>query len=61
MIEFFLFAAFLLAAAIYFFPTGVALYRHNAVGTVAVVNIVTGWSLIGWVIALAIALGSRRR
>jgi hypothetical protein len=42
---------------LYLIPTVVAMVRHvpNA-GSVAVINIFLGWSLIGWVVALAMAV-----
>lgn len=44
------------AVAAYFFPTIVAGRRHHHnVGAVAVVNFFLGWTLIGWVVALAMA------
>ena len=42
--------------ALYFVPTIVAVNRDHQVGPVAVINIFLGWSLIGWVVALAIAV-----
>lgn len=43
--------------ALYFIPTIVAYVRHvpNA-GSVAVINVFLGWTLIGWVVALAMAV-----
>lgn len=41
----------------YFVPTLVAFSRHvrNA-GSVAVINVFLGWTVIGWIIALAMAV-----
>lgn len=39
---------------LYFVPTGVAKPRDRAM--VAVVNLFTGWTIIGWVVALAMAV-----
>ena len=50
-------------ALIYFFPTIIAiLRRHNPVG-VFIVNLILGWTLIGWAWALVMACGwnGRRR
>ena len=49
-------AGILLGAAAYFAPTIVAIFvraRHLAV--VIVLNVFLGWSLVGWVVALALA------
>jgi hypothetical protein len=45
----------------YFIPTIVAISRnmHNK-GSVIVVNVFLGWTLIGWVVALAMACGSNK-
>ena len=43
----------------YLAPTIVAMIRHAPnTGSIAVINIALGWSLIGWVIALAMAMRS---
>lgn len=42
----------------YFVPTFIANRRHTVnVGAVAVVNVLLGWTCIGWIIALAMAAG----
>ena len=47
---------FLVLLGIYFLPTIVALARKvKHQGSVAVINIFLGWSIIGWVVALAMA------
>ena len=38
----------------YFIPTGVAKKRDRAL--VFVINLFTGWTIIGWVVALAFAV-----
>lgn len=44
---------FLLLLAIYFLPTWIALLRHHINSlAIFIINFLTGWSLIGWVIAL---------
>jgi len=45
----------------YFIPTIVAINRdmHNK-GSIIVVNVFLGWTLIGWVVALAMACGSNK-
>jgi hypothetical protein len=45
--------------AIYFVPTLVA-WGKPQVGSVFLLNLLLGWSLIGWVIALIWALGGGR-
>jgi len=55
----FLFFGLLITAAFYFMPTIIAFLRHvpNA-GSVAVINTFLGWTLIGWVVSLAMACRS---
>ena len=49
-----------MAVAIYFIPTMVALDRHVVnKWSVAVINVFLGWTLIGWVVALAMAVRTR--
>jgi hypothetical protein len=52
----------ILLAIFYFVPTIIALSRSlpNA-GSVVVVNILLGWTFLGWVAALAMAAGSGRK
>jgi hypothetical protein len=46
----------LLCIAIYLTPTWIAMYRKVVnVGSVFVINLLLGWTLIGWAIALAMA------
>jgi len=53
--------AFSLLAAAYFAPSIVAgLRRHHQVGAVAVVNFFFGWTVVGWVVAMAMALSAGR-
>lgn len=45
--------------AVYFAPSAVAFYRNVPnVWSVFVINLFLGWTLIGWVIALAMAVRS---
>ena len=47
---------------LYFVPLIVALLRnHKQIGMVAVINIFLGWTLIFWVVALAIACSHSER
>jgi hypothetical protein len=51
--------ALLLSA--YFAPSVIALARHHHnVGTIVVIDLLLGWTFIGWVVALAMAAGSVR-
>jgi Superinfection immunity protein len=54
----------LLAFVLYWLPTIVAVVRRNelpSVGPVVLVNCFLGWTLVGWVVALAMASRPRRR
>lgn len=46
---------------LYFVPTIVAACRDAHVGSVAVVNVLLGWTFIGWVVAFAMAMGTPSR
>lgn len=53
---------FILSAAMYFTPSIVAASRRVPhTGSVIVVNFFTGWTVIGWVVALAMACRSKAR
>ena len=48
------------AAAIYFVPTLVAFMRGvSSPWSIVVINTLLGWTLIGWVVALAMAVRSK--
>jgi len=50
---------FFVAAALYFVPSIVAVLRHVPnTASVFVINLFLGWSFIGWVVALAMAVRS---
>ncbi|MDS2174280.1 MULTISPECIES: superinfection immunity protein [unclassified Nesterenkonia] len=49
----------LVALAVYFLPSLVAMIRSHNVGGVFLVNLLLGWSFIGWVVALVMACGSK--
>jgi hypothetical protein len=50
----------LILLALYFLPFLVALARHNvSIGGIFVVNLLFGWTGIGWVLALVWALLGR--
>jgi len=51
----------LIGLAFYFIPTIVATSRsHHQAATIAVINIFLGWTFIGWVVALAMAVSAVR-
>ena len=51
----------LIATALYFLPTIVAVVRsHHQVGAIIVIDVLLGWTLIGWVVALAMAFSAVR-
>lgn len=46
----------LILGLLYFIPVFVARSRaHHQVGSITVINVFLGWTLIGWVVALAMA------
>jgi hypothetical protein len=48
--------------ALYLLPTGIALYRGcSAKGWITALNILLGWTLFGWFIALGWAAGGKVR
>jgi len=49
------FGVVLLCAALYFIPTIVG-WGHRNGASVAVVNVFLGWTFVGWVVALAMAV-----
>lgn len=53
----FISAAVMVLGLLYLIPTVIAVYRgHDHVGPIAAINILLGWSLLGWVGALVWAL-----
>jgi hypothetical protein len=48
-----------IAAGVYFLPAIIAGSRNRASGAVFVLNLFLGWTLIGWVVALAWSLTER--
>lgn len=59
MTGFLIFLFVLVFIAMYFLPTIVAVRRGRQVGPVAVINVFFGWSLIGWVVAISMALSDK--
>lgn len=52
--ELFLLVFVLIGIFIYLFPTVTAIYLEQSnVASIAVINIFLGWTLVGWVVALA--------
>ena len=52
--------AALLGLAIYFIPTIIAA-KHPLVAPVVVLNVFLGWTFVGWVVALALAVWPMQR
>lgn len=51
-----------LGIGVYFIPTIVAFSRkHHQAGAVFAINFLLGWSIIGWAVALAMALSAHRQ
>lgn len=49
----------ILLVVIYLLPMIIALVReHKNVGAISALNILTGWTLIGWVVSLVWALSN---
>ncbi|WP_239331076.1 superinfection immunity protein [Frankia sp. CiP3] len=44
--------------AFYFIPTIIAVVRKRQVASVFVINLFLGWTLVGWVVAIALAVSS---
>ena len=54
-------SAFLVVLVLYFLPSIVAVARKvTHQGSVVVVNLLLGWTFIGWVVALAMACRTSR-
>jgi hypothetical protein len=52
--------AAVLLVLVYFVPAVVGWWRHvRHLGSVVVINVFLGWTIIGWVVALAMAVRSR--
>lgn len=57
IIDFFYVLSSIVGLVIYFLPTIIAFKRHhNNTASIAVLNLFLGWTFIGWVIFLAMAL-----
>jgi len=51
---------FLLGCAFYFLPTIIGRHKANA-GAIFILNLLLGWTVIGWVVALVWALSGEAR
>ena len=49
----------LIMAALYFLPTIIASSREHNTGGVFIVNLILGWTLVGWAVALVMACGNQ--
>ena len=49
----------IIVLSLYFLPTIIAARRGRQLGSVGVINLLLGWTVIGWVVALAIAASDR--
>src|SRR5262245_3888690 len=55
-----LLVAMVLGVLFYFVPTSVAILRgHPKLGPIILVNLLLGWTLVGWAVALAWALSAQ--
>jgi hypothetical protein len=53
---------FLLVVAVYLLPTALAVFRNcKATGWIVAVNVLLGWTLLGWVVALGWAASGKVR
>ncbi|SRR6266567_3619689 len=52
----------LLGLAFYFLPTGIAKLRHMPnVGGIFIINLLVGWTFIGWIVALVMACNNQQQ
>lgn len=58
----FLLFAFAVVGVLYFLPSGIALLRgHHQIGAILAINTFLGCMVVGWVVALAMALSAKRQ
>lgn len=50
---------FLILVGLYFLPSIVAIQREKNTGMVFVINLFLGWTVIGWVVSLALAVADK--
>jgi hypothetical protein len=48
----------LVGCAAYFIPTFIAFDRHHRRAAVLAINVFSGWTVIGWIVALDMALSA---
>ncbi len=53
------FATGVVLSLIYFFPTIIAAARNRQVASILTLNLLLGWTLIGWIICLVWSLSDR--
>jgi len=52
----------LVIGAVYFFPMGIAFYRdHHSKAAITAVNVIFGWTFLGWIFAFIWALTGVRK
>lgn len=57
-----LWLALIVSIALYFLPTAIAVKRkHRSTGAIVALNVLAGWSFIGWLIALVWSLSSTQQ
>lgn len=44
---------------VYFLPTLIAAIRHSNAGSVFILNLFLGWTFVGWVVSMSMAMSSR--
>jgi hypothetical protein len=54
-------AFIVIAFILYWLPTVVALLRLHQIGSVMIVNLFLGWTVVGWIAALAMAVSDHQR
>ena len=51
-----------LAAVLYFLPAAIAVLRpHQSAAAILVLNLLLGWTVLGWIVALIWSLTGARR
>lgn len=55
------FVILIVLVAMYFLPTIIAWLRHRNTLGVFIVNLLTAWTIVGWIIALVMACGNNER
>ena len=50
---------FIILVGLYFLPSIAAIQREKNTGMVFVLNLFLGWTIIGWVVSLALAMADK--